>query len=101
MAVCASAGFSPDVRHHCLEWDAVAALVASGAGVALIPRLAQPLRQTGLVVCPVLGAPASRRIYAAVRGGAQHDPGTAAVLRCLEDVARRRPDAVLAGGEHV
>jgi DNA-binding transcriptional LysR family regulator len=96
VAVCASAGFSPDVRHHCLEWDAVAALVAAGAGVALIPRLAQPLRQKGLSVCPVLGAPASRRIYAAVRAGAQHDPGTAAVLACLEDVARRRPDAVLA-----
>ncbi|HET8616496.1 MAG TPA: LysR family transcriptional regulator [Actinomycetales bacterium] len=95
VAVCASAGFSPDVRHHCLEWDAVAALVAAGAGVALIPRLAQPLRQKGLSVCPVLGAPASRRIYAAVRGGAQNDPGTAAVLACLEDVARCRPDAVL------
>jgi DNA-binding transcriptional LysR family regulator len=97
VAVCASAGFSPDVRHHCLEWDAVAALVAAGAGVALVPRLAQPLRQSGLAVCPVVGAPASRRIYAAVRAGAQNDPGTAAVLSCLEEVARRRPDAVLAG----
>ena len=44
LAVCAVAGFSPDLRHHCTEWDAVAALVAAGAGVALIPRLAQPLR---------------------------------------------------------
>ncbi len=96
VAVCASAGFSPDVQHHCLEWDAVAALVAAGAGVALIPRLAQPLRQNGLTICPVVGAPASRRIYAAVRAGAQNDPGTAAVLTCLEEVARRRPDAVLA-----
>ena len=46
-AVCAGAGFSPDVRHHCQEWDSAAALVAAGAGVALIPRLAQPLRQQG------------------------------------------------------
>jgi DNA-binding transcriptional LysR family regulator len=98
VAVCATAGFSPDVRHHCLEWDAVAAVVAAGGGVALVPRLAQPLRQPGLAVCPVLGAPASRRIYAAVRAGGQHDAGTAAVLTCLEDVARRRPDAVLALG---
>lgn len=100
VAVCATAGFSPNVRHHCLEWDAVAALVAAGGGVALVPRLAQPLRQPGLAVCPVLGAPASRRIYAAVRAGAQNDAGTAAVLACLEDVARRRPDAVLALGEN-
>jgi DNA-binding transcriptional LysR family regulator len=99
VAVCASAGFSPDVQHHCLEWDAVAALVAAGAGVALIPRLAQPLRQKGLTICPVVGAPASRRIYAAVRAGAQHDPGTAAVLTCLEEVARRRPDAVLSSAD--
>lgn len=93
LAVCAAAGFSPDVRHHCTEWDAVAALVAAGAGVALIPRLAQPLRQDGLVVCPVLGAQASRLIFAAMRAGSQHDPGTAAALACLRSVAAGRPDA--------
>ena len=42
--ICAAAGFSPDVQHYCREWDAVAALVAAGVGVALIPRSAQPLR---------------------------------------------------------
>jgi DNA-binding transcriptional LysR family regulator len=88
-AVCAAAGFSPDVRHFCTEWDAVAALVAAGAGVALIPRLAQPLRPVGLVVCPVVGGPASRLIFAATRGGAQADPTASAVLATLVEVARR------------
>jgi DNA-binding transcriptional LysR family regulator len=93
LAVCAVAGFSPDLRHHCTEWDAVAALVAAGAGVALVPRLAQPLRQDGLVVCPVRGTTASRLIFAVVRSGAQNDPSTAAVLDTLRGIAARHADA--------
>jgi DNA-binding transcriptional LysR family regulator len=93
LAVCAVAGFSPDLRHHCTEWDAVASLVAAGAGVALIPRLAQPLRQPDLVVCPVIGSTASRLIFAVVRAGAQNDASTAAVLATLQAVAAARPDA--------
>jgi DNA-binding transcriptional LysR family regulator len=93
LAVCASAGFSPDIRHECKDWDAVGALVAAGAGVALIPRLAQPLRHDGLVVCPVLGTSASRLIFAVVRAGAQHDATTAAVLATLQQVAGERVDA--------
>jgi DNA-binding transcriptional LysR family regulator len=93
LAVCASAGFSPDIRHECKDWDAVGALVAAGAGVALIPRLAQPLRHDGLVVCPVLGTSASRLIFAVVRAGAQHDATTAAVLATLQQVAGARVDA--------
>jgi len=93
LAVCAVAGFSPDLRHHSTEWDAVVSLVAAGAGVALVPRLAQPLRQTDVVVCPVIGSTASRLIFAAVRAGAQNDPSTAAVLATLKAVASARPDS--------
>lgn len=89
--VCAAAGFTPDLRHHCKEWDAVAALVAAGAGVALIPRLAQPLRQKNLVISPVLGQPASRVLFALVRAGTQLDPGIAAVLEKLQEVAAEVP----------
>jgi DNA-binding transcriptional LysR family regulator len=92
--VCAMAGFTPDVRHLCQEWDAVAALVAAGAGVALVPRLAQPLRQEGLVTRPLVGEPATRRFFALVRAGTQQDPGVAAVLAVLRDVAAARPDGV-------
>ncbi len=55
-AVCAVAGFSPDVQHECQDWDAAGALVAAGCGVALVPRLAQPLRHQGLVRIPVAGS---------------------------------------------
>ena len=95
VGVCAAAGFTADIRHHCAEWDAVAALVAAGAGVALVPRLAQPLRQEGIVVCPVLGQPASRLLMALARAGGQADPGIAAMLAALRAVAADRPDGVI------
>ena len=88
-AVCAAAGFSPDIAHRCDEWSAVGALVAAGCGVALIPRLAQPLPDD-VVVCPVVGTPATRQIFAAVRAGAQSDQVVAAVLETLSAVAAER-----------
>lgn len=92
-AVCAAAGFSPDITHRSAEWGAVAALVAAGCGVALIPRLARPLPVEGLVVCPVLGTPATRQIFAAVRAGAQTDPVIATVLDTLVTIAGERAEA--------
>jgi DNA-binding transcriptional LysR family regulator len=92
--ICAASGFTPDVRHHCQEWDAVAALVAAGAGVALVPRSAQPLRSAGLAVLPVTGVPATRPLFALVRAGTETDPAIAAVLETLSAVAAEHPDGV-------
>lgn len=86
-AVCAVAGFSPDVRHRAMEWEAVAALVAAGAGVALIPRLAQPLRPAGLFCAPVIGATASRLLFGLARESAQVSPPVTAVLDAIAEVA--------------
>ena len=93
--ICAAAGFSPDIQHYCREWDAVAALVAAGVGVSLIPRSAQPLRPE-LALLPVTGAPATRVMYALVRAGTEDDPGTAAALSALSAVAAARPDGIAA-----
>ncbi|WP_432565288.1 LysR substrate-binding domain-containing protein [Kineococcus sp. SYSU DK003] len=90
---CAAAGFAPDVRHHTAEYDALAALVAAGAGVALVPRLAHPLRPSGLRVVPVAGQAPARSIYAATRAGRGADAPTAAVLEEFRRVAAERPDA--------
>jgi DNA-binding transcriptional LysR family regulator len=86
-ATCAAAGFSPDVRHYSTEWRAVMALVSVGAGVSLVPRLAQPLHVEGVVMRPLRGQRAARNIFAAVRAGAQEDPVLAATLEALRDVA--------------
>ena len=87
--ICAAAGFSPDVRYYCREWDAVAALVGAGVGVALIPRSAQPLRSHDVAVLPIVGAPASRLLFALTRAGTEQDPGTRATLDALSAVASR------------
>jgi DNA-binding transcriptional LysR family regulator len=87
LATCAAAGFSPDVRHYSTEWGAVMALVSVGAGVSLVPRLAQPLHVPGVVMRPLRGQRAARNIFAAVRAGAQEDPVLAATLDALRDVA--------------
>lgn len=91
LGACAAAGFVPDMQHHSREWDAVAALVAAGAGVALVPRMAYPLRQAGVVCCPVVGSPAARVLSALVRAGAERDPGIAAVLDMLTQIAAQAP----------
>lgn len=85
--LCAAAGFTPDIRHLTQEWDSAAALVAAGAGIAMIPRSAQPLRGSGLAVLPVTGAPATRTLFALLRAGTDADPAIAAVLETLVAVA--------------
>jgi DNA-binding transcriptional LysR family regulator len=94
--ICAAAGFSPDVQYYCREWDAVAALVAAGVGVALIPRSAQPLRPRDLAVLPVVGAPASRLLFALTRAGTDLDPATRTALEALSAVAATRSDGLTA-----
>jgi DNA-binding transcriptional LysR family regulator len=89
LAVCAAAGFNPDVRHYSTDWHAVAALVGVGAGVALVPRLAGPLHGPGIVIRPLRGQRAARNIFVAVRSGAQEDPVIAATLDVLREVAGR------------
>jgi DNA-binding transcriptional LysR family regulator len=88
LAICAAAGFSPDVRHYSSDWHAITALVEVGAGVALVPRLAQPLNCRGVALRPLRGQRAARNIFAAVRAGAEADPVLAATLEALCEVAR-------------
>jgi DNA-binding transcriptional LysR family regulator len=87
LALCAAAGFSPDVRNYSSDWHAVTALVAVGAGVALVPRLAHPLHEPRLVLRKLSGTPAARNIFAAVRQGSQADPVLAATIAVLVGAA--------------
>ncbi|GAB2596166.1 LysR family transcriptional regulator [Streptomyces capparidis] len=87
-AVCAAGGFTPDVRHAVNDWQSLAALVEAGAGVALVPRLVQPLHRPGLSVRPVEGQAPSRNVFAAVRAGSERSPALAAVLEHIGAAAR-------------
>ncbi|MCD5312187.1 LysR substrate-binding domain-containing protein [Kineosporia babensis] len=91
---CTAAGFLPDVRHWTIEYDALAALVSAGAGVGLIPRLAQPLRFANVRTVPVATSPA-RQVYAVTRAGRSADAPTSVVLNKLKTVAAARHDATI------
>jgi DNA-binding transcriptional LysR family regulator len=59
------------------------ALVAAGAGVTLLPRLAARGLPGGVALRPLAGEGLSRRIFAAHRHGAERAPAVAAVLDAL------------------
>ncbi|GGN54356.1 LysR family transcriptional regulator [Streptomyces albiflavescens] len=90
-SVCAAAGFTPDIRHAVNDWGALAALVEAGQGVALIPRLVQPLyAHRRLALLPTEGAAPSRNVFVAVRAGSERDP----VLAAVRDQLRAAADLV-------
>jgi DNA-binding transcriptional LysR family regulator len=82
---CENSGYVPDIRHTSDDFHAVAALVAVGTGVALVPRTAL----TGVPdvrVVPVRDAPL-RRVFAAVRTGSERHPLIGAVTEALHAAA--------------
>jgi DNA-binding transcriptional LysR family regulator len=94
-SLCAANGFTPDIRHAVNDWQSLAALVEAGAGVALVPRLVQPLHRPGLVLRSPAGPPPTRHVFAAIRAGSSGDPVLAAVLDHLRAAAAE--PAALAG----
>ncbi|MEU1280762.1 LysR substrate-binding domain-containing protein [Streptomyces sp. NPDC005805] len=88
LLACELAGFQPRLVHLSDDFRAVAVLAGAGAGVALVPRSA--LRGMDLrdaVVRPVTGPAATRRVFAAVRRGAEDHPLTRPVLDALARAA--------------
>ncbi len=49
IALCSSAGFSPEISHQSSEWPSVLTLVESGEGIALVPSGVRYLATPGLV----------------------------------------------------
>ena len=87
LAACAAAGFNPKIRHVTEDWSAVIALVRTGAGVALIPRLALPTRPQGIVIRALGRHGPARRVFAAVRAGSEHSALIAPALAALAAIA--------------
>jgi DNA-binding transcriptional LysR family regulator len=96
MAAYAAAGVTPRIDHRVNDWDAVISLVASGAGIALVPALALAASRHDIRVLTVRPDKPARGIYAAVRKGAEAAPHIAAVLDVLQAVAGR-PSPVSVG----
>nr|WP_180218052.1 LysR family transcriptional regulator [Streptomyces albus] len=88
---CEHAGFEPRMEHFSDDFRAVVALASAGVGVALVPRSA--LRGTdadvgGVAVHPVEDSAPTRRVFAAVRRGAEEHPLISPVLEALTEAAR-------------
>ncbi|MER5325404.1 LysR family transcriptional regulator [Streptosporangium roseum] len=83
---CEHAGFTPEFAHSSDDFSAVVALAAAGAGVAMVPRLAlRAADLSGVVIRPVAGP--ERRVFAAVRRGAERHPLLVPLLETLQDAA--------------
>jgi DNA-binding transcriptional LysR family regulator len=88
---CEQAGFTPRFAHCSDDFRAVVALVGAGAGVALVPRLAlRDMALSGVTVSDVTvhHTPGpERRVFAAVRRGADFHPLLRPLLDTLRDIA--------------
>ncbi|MET9432272.1 MULTISPECIES: LysR substrate-binding domain-containing protein [unclassified Streptomyces] len=88
LLACELAGFDPRLVHSSDDFRAVVALAGAGAGVALVPRSAlRGMELKDVVVRPVAGPAAFRRVFAAVRRGAEGHPLIRPVLGALADAA--------------
>ncbi|MEO3820888.1 LysR family transcriptional regulator [Plantactinospora sp. B24E8] len=84
-------GCPPRIGFWCDDWNGKAALVAAGAGVALVPTLAQPGLRRDVVVRPTIPALPARRLYAATAAAEYRSPAAAAMLAVLGDLTRQGP----------
>lgn len=85
---CENAGFQPRLEHSSDDFRAVVALASADAGVALVPRSAlRGMDLTGVQVRPVDGVAPTRRVFAAVRRGAEGHPLIRPVLDALAEAA--------------
>ncbi|MEV0318368.1 LysR family transcriptional regulator [Streptomyces sp. NPDC050658] len=85
---CEAAGFQPLLEHWSDDFRAVVALASAGVGVALVPRSAlRGMDLSGVVIRPVDGVAPTRRVFAAVRCGAEEHPLIRPVLDALGEAA--------------
>jgi DNA-binding transcriptional LysR family regulator len=84
---CGAAGYVPDVPFHANDFGVLAAYVAAGLGVAMVPALALGAFGPDVVVRPVADVAVTRRLYAAARRGGLARPALAAMVEALSAVA--------------
>jgi DNA-binding transcriptional LysR family regulator len=84
---CRAAGFVPRVAHRADDATLLHALVRSGLGIALLPRLACAAA-AGVRFAAAVPAPPRRRVTALVRRGAAGRPALAAALEAMRPAVR-------------
>jgi DNA-binding transcriptional LysR family regulator len=86
---CGLAGFEPRPLATSYDFAVACALAAAGHGVALVPALALHPMPPGVVASPIEDVPTRRRVFVAVRAGAERRPALAALIAALESAAPR------------
>jgi DNA-binding transcriptional LysR family regulator len=87
IAACGAAGFTPNIVHNALEWNAIAHLIAHHLGVGLVPRLAYLPPHLPLTRLPLADGAPSRKLLTCTRAGGRDHPAIAATLAELATVA--------------
>jgi DNA-binding transcriptional LysR family regulator len=86
---CGLAGFEPAPLARSNDFAVACALAARGHAVALVPALALDPLPPGVVAGPIEDVPVRRRVFAAVRAGAERRPALTALLDALRAGATR------------
>jgi molybdate transport repressor ModE-like protein len=84
---CRAVGYVPDVPFHANDFGVLAAFVAAGLGVAMVPELALDAFGPDVAIRPVADVPVTRRIYAAARRGGLERPALRAMVEALRGVS--------------
>lgn len=82
---CGVAGFVPEIRVRSSDFSVLLSLVAAGAGVALVPRLAIG-EQQGISVHPLI-APVTRTVFTVIRNGTARRPDVHTLSALLRQAA--------------
>ncbi|SEA71881.1 LysR substrate-binding domain-containing protein [Variovorax sp. YR216] len=72
LAICADAGFRPEVRHEVRHWLSVVSLVSQGMGVALVPNALHHSALRGAVFRPLEEQVAQSESYCVWRDGPEN-----------------------------
>ncbi|MFD1939637.1 MULTISPECIES: LysR family transcriptional regulator [Nonomuraea] len=83
---CGAAGFVPAIRARSSDFSVLTALVAAGAGVALVPRLALPAASAPISLHPLV-RPVSRTIFTVSRAGTARRPDIRRLVTLLQEAA--------------
>ncbi len=84
-------GAPPRIGFVCDDWNGKQALVAAGAGIMLVPTLAQGVMRTGIHLRPTTPRLPSRCLYAAVPHPPFRTPAAEAMLKLLTDTLQAGP----------
>lgn len=85
----AALGGPPRIGFTCHDWNGKQALVAGGAGIMLVPRLAHEAIGPGLQLRPTVPRLRTRRLFAAVHHPPFRTPATQAMLDLLPTLLPR------------